>query len=224
MTKAHRIGEEIASSSSDLAGHAQQVRSRTTRDKVDRSAARSKVDAANHKSRVTIRAYQVGPFIATVELGIVDGLLQPLSMSLRGYVGPFDDAVRPLVAADLRRVPFGALVDRAIDDWRAFEGKHAKLLETDQPLLGESYLEMERAAQGRTQRVSDATKRRRGRPPVDPERIARAAQLFDPNKNRDPYRVIEKTMGVSRTTAYRYVTRAREQGLLPRPKKKGKKR
>lgn len=131
--------------------------------------------------------------------------MKPISFRIQGNRVQSDD-VQPLTAEALRRVPFGAVVDRAIEGLRAWQGYREVIVRAGGTTLSDSgYAQREReVVRGLRGPIASAT-RQSGRPRTDPDTIRRAAELYA-SRAGDSRRALLETseaLGVSRLTAYR---------------------
>jgi hypothetical protein len=119
----------------------------------------------------------------------------------------------------MRLIPVGAVVDRATADYRQYAEHQRNELAAGRNVLSDSgYRPLEQEAAERTEAALGATPgRRRGRPPVDPERIEQAARLWalaykDGRRDRTVW--VADEMKVSRSQASRYIARAKKDKIL----------
>jgi hypothetical protein len=213
----YKVGPALGGSFYDVAGHAQEARSRRPRDPKPSGAADQ--IAESHSSRVAELRYLIVPFVVAITLGLVDGRVEPIGLVVRGYANS-GDSVQPIRADAMRLIPIGALVDRATADYRKRTADHKRQLAAGGNVLSDpGYRPLELDAAERTEAALAATsKRRRGRPPVDPARIERAAELWAEAYpvRRDRTIWVAEQMNISRSQASRYIARAkRDKILLP---------
>jgi hypothetical protein len=199
------------------------LRSRRTRDRRPRLEKESA--AGSHAGRILTTEHVVGSFVVQVELAVVDGVVRPISWRVQGYESAHDEAVTPLTAGALRRVPFGAIVDRAVEQLLQWQGAREEITRSGGTTLHDpGYAAIERQAVKKLAGPVSASKRGRGRPPTDPETIAHAAEVYMRIKPLSRSAIIDTAneIGVSRSTAYRRLVDA---GVLAggKPKKKGRK-
>ena len=146
-----------------------------------------------------------------IRLGVLDGRVECVGMSIH----PGAEGIRePLGTAALRRLRLGSFIDRARND-SVMEFVHLLGPKPDgKPRFGYGLGELKQIGVGPLARD---TRRGPGRPALSPALLDEVARIYlDHQSNRTPTMAVSKKMKVSRSTAARYVARARAEGLIGR--------
>jgi hypothetical protein len=154
----------------------------------------------------------------------VDGRAECVAMEVGADLGdPDAPDPQPLTATNLRSIQLGELREQAARAYRETviaASEAAGFLNTDTPTPADERALATLRERGRAERSVASAKPLRGRTgrPVErgPEHLAQVAKVYRDafRAGERPTKVVAETWKVSRTTAAKWVARAREAGLL----------
>jgi len=167
-------------------------------------------------------SFTYGRWFVLVELGDVDGRVEPIRLEIRGFASVDDPEAAPITAVAVREMPVGAFVKAARESHRAL------VLMSRESLERRRYPEPEwhdQALWTADQHVAAATqiRGRGGRHPVDIAEVQKAADAYREAYNdgdETPTKTVAKKFGWTYAKAANRVRRARQLGILG-PTKKG---
>ena len=157
-----------------------------------------------------------GPFVVTIELGVVAGTIRAIGIQIRGYTTTGASEIVPLTAEKVRRVQFGAILDKAIERMVDYPQFDDDVVVARGGLVERS---VTKPSGSKRTTTSSSTKSRGSASVSTEERLRAAAEVYASRVregSRRPMTETAESFGVSRMTATRWVARAREQGLLQR--------
>ena len=167
--------------------------------------------------------FAVGPWHVTVELGVANRRYEPLGFIVRDPNGDPEREPVALTSREIRRIPFGKLAEAARVHLKAelqmTLQEHPEFFR-DESDRGRASFEGSAAAQG----IRTLETPRAGRPRLSRGELERAAGIYneaDLSGSKQPTQDLADQLSMSRSTAGKWVQRARALGLIPSVAKPG---
>lgn len=152
-----------------------------------------------------------GPWVIELTWGLVEGRVECVGFSVEA-VG----RKQAVTSTILRSIPLASLIEE-----RRAERERWLRLSPGQAQRHEEFAEKVRSFGIKYREVP--ARRRGGRPRIELDQLAEAAEVYDNALQRGdsaPTRSVAEHFGMARSTAAKWVMRAREEGLLDRPEKR----